>query len=762
MTQPEASLNAPARETRKDERWQVTGLCLALAVMTFAVFGQTVRHEFVNFDDNGYVYENPVVAQGLTLKGLSWAWSFHCDNWHPLTWLSHEVDCQLYGLHPGGHHLSNVLIHTLAVIALFLAMRRMTGALWRSAFVAALFAIHPLRVESVAWIAERKDVLSGLWFMLTIGAYGRYVQEFKAQGSKFKVFYAMALVFFVLGLMSKPMLVTLPAVLLLLDYWPLQRADSKVRLVLEKLPFMALSAAVCVVTLFAQKGAEQSIQEFSLPLRFANALVSYAVYLRQWVWPTGLAVFYPYPHSGLPPWEVALAGTLLAGISVAAWWLRRAQPWVLVGWLWYLVMLLPVSGLIQAGEQAHADRFTYLPQVGIAAAVTWLAAACGAKWRLGRVLLGLLMASALATLIVCAAEQTVHWKNNEFLWRRAASCTTGNYVACNNLGVEIDHGSTVDEAIKDFRMALQIDPKYAEAHYNLGNALLHQGKVDEAISHYQRALEISPSYADAHNNFGNVLAQKGKLEEAAAQYQIALRIRPEYVQAYLGLGAILLQKGKLDEATSQFEKALQINPGYAEGHFNLGTALLQKGKVDDAIAQFEATLKIQPDNEKARLNLGAVFLQQGRLDEAIFQFQLALRSNPGHVGEHLNLAAALQQKGKMDEAIVQLQKALELEPDNPQTLNTLAFLLATCPQATLRNGGQAVQLAWRADNLSGGKNPAILRTLAAALAENGQFAEAKNSIKKAIELAQAMGRPDWTAQLNNELKRYELGLPLHE
>ena len=411
------------------------------------------------------------------------------------------LDCQLYGLHPGGHHLTNVLLHTATVIALFLVLRQMTGALWRSAFVAAVFAIHPLRVESVAWVAERKDVLSGLFFMLTIGAYVRYARRPWSPAR-----YGLVVLLFALGLMCKPMLVTLPVVLLLLDYWPLQRVEPAGRLVLEKLPLLALSAASCVVTLLAQTGAIQSTESFSLPLRFANALVTCMVYLGQMVWPAGLAVFYPYPHNGLPAWEVVLAGMLLAGLSAVAWGERRKQPWLLIGWLWYLVMLLPVVGIIQVGEQAHADRYTYLPQIGIYVAVTWLVA----EWRsgTGRVALGGLMAACSRVLMVCAWKQTAYWQNSETLWTHTLACTTDNDMAHNNLGNDLLQKGRVDDAISQYQKALQIKPNYAEAHNNLGNALLQKGRVDDAIAQCQKALQIKPDYAEAHNNLGNALCKR--------------------------------------------------------------------------------------------------------------------------------------------------------------------------------------------------------------------------------------------------------------
>jgi len=502
----QSPLNVLDGAGRGEERWRVAGLCLGLAAITFAVFGQTLHHEFVNYDDEIYVYANPVVVRGLTLKGIVWAFRVHAYNWHPLTWLSHMLDCQLYGLHPGAHHLTDVLLHAATAIALFLVLRQMTGALWRSAFVAAVFAIHPLRVESVAWVAERKDVLSGLFFMLTIAAYVRYARRPWSPLS-----YGLMVVLFALGLMSKPMLVTLPVVLLLLDFWPLQRVEPAGRLVMEKLPLLALSAAVGVVTLLAQAGVTQSTESISLPLRLANAVMAFRVYLDQMIYPKGLAVYYSFPRL-LSVEEAALAGVLLAVLSVVAWRERRTQPWILVGWLWYLVMLLPVVGIIQVGKQAHADRYTYLPQIGIYAAVTWLVA----EWRVSRAALGVLMAGVLAVLMFCAWKQTAYWQNSETLWAHTVACTTDNYVAHYNLGNALLQNGKVDEAIIQCQEVLQIKPDFAGAHYNLGNALLQKGRVDDAIAQYQHALQINPASAEAHNNFEKAILQKQKPNEVIA------------------------------------------------------------------------------------------------------------------------------------------------------------------------------------------------------------------------------------------------------
>jgi protein O-mannosyl-transferase len=651
----------------REQRWRVAAVCLVLAAITFAVFGQTLGHEFVDFDDDLYITENPMVARGLTRKGIVWAFTHvHSANWHPLTWLSHMLDCQLYGLHPGEHHRTNVLLHTATVIALFLVLRQMTGTLWRSAFVAAVFAIHPLRVESVAWVAERKDVLSGLFFMLTIGAYVRYARRPWSWGR-----YGLVLLLFAMGLMCKPMLVTLPVVLLLLDYWPLQRTESEGRLVLEKLPLLALSAASCVATLLAQTGAMPSIKSFSLPVRLANALASCMVYLGQMVWPAGLAVFYPYPHNGLPPWEVALAGTLLAGLSAVVLWQQRKQPWLLVGWVWYLVMLLPVAGLIQVGMQAHADRYTYLPQIGIYVAITWLVA----EWRVNRVALGGLMAGVLVVLMACAWQQTAYWQNSESLWTHTLACTTDNDIAQNNLGYALLQKGKVDEALPCFQQALQIRPDYADARNNLGYALLQTGKVDEALLCFQQALQIRPNFADARNNLGYAFLRMGKVDAAATCFQQALQIRPDYADARNNLGVVLMQKGSMAAAAASFQRALQIRPDYAAARNNLGYALLQMGKVDTAAICFQQALEIRPDFAEARNNLGNALLQMGKADEAITQCQQALRIRPDFAEARNNLGIALFRMGRADEAIACFQQALQIKPDFAEARNNLGAVL---------------------------------------------------------------------------------------
>lgn len=577
------------------------GVCLFLAAIIWVVFGQTLHYQFVNYDDDVYVYNNPVVAQGLTLHGVIWAFTNFCaSNWHPLTMISHMLDCELYGMHPGGHHLTNVLLHTATAILLFLVLRRMTGFLWRSALVAAVFAIHPLRVESVAWVSERKDVLSGLFFMLTLWAYVRYAEEAKAQSPRSKAFYRWVLLLFALGLMCKPMLVTLPFVLMLLDYWPLNRVAMFAnqnpfsilrRLVLEKLPLFGLAIASGVITLYAQQQAIQFADHFSLPLRLENAAISYVVYVRQMFWPTNLAVLYPLSSERIGLLKVVLSLAVLANVSAGAWFWRRRCPYLLTGWLWYLIMLVPVMGIVQVGVQAHADRYTYLPQIGLYLLLAWGAAELGTGWRCRRVVLGGCSIIILLPLILCARAQTTYWQNSVSLWTHTLACTSDN----------------------------------AEAHNNLGNVLYSQQKLDKAIAQYQKALQIKPDYSEAYCNLGNTLALEGKVVQAIAQYQ----------------------------------KALQIKPDYAEAQ------------------------------------------------------------------------------------------------------NNLAWVLATCPQASLRDGKRAVELARQANQLSGGKNPYILNTLAAAYAEAGRFPEALETAQHALQLAEARFDPTLAQAIESEMELYQTNTPFH-
>ncbi len=526
----------------------VAAVCGFLLLAVALVFGQTVGYEFVNYDDNSYVYENPQVAQGLSARSIVWAFtSFHFSNWHPLTSLSHMLDCQLYGLQAGGHHLTSVLLHAGVAILLFLLLLRITGDLWPSAIVAAVFAIHPLRVESVAWVAERKDVLSGLFFMLTLWAYAGYARRPFSLGR-----YLTVVLLFALGLMAKPMLVTLPFVLLLLDYWPLRRiglplAGISRRVVVEKLPLLALTAASCVATVIAQSTGVIAIDVIPLPSRIANAVVSYMAYIGDLIYPVGLAVLYPYPESGLPIWKVAASSLAVAGISTTALVWRRRFPYLFVGWFWYVGTLVPVIGLVRVGLHSMADRYTYLPQIGLSIAVTWGAAQLVVSWRHRFRMYGAAAALAVLVLMGLAWRQTSYWRDSETLWTHTLAHTTQNFLPHNNLGLVLAQRGQVDEAIAHFQKAVEIKPDYANAHQNLGVALEERGKFDAAIAQYRKALEFKPDYPDiTHNNLGSALARRGLFDAAIVHFRKALELRPDYAEARNNLDLALKLRGQPD------------------------------------------------------------------------------------------------------------------------------------------------------------------------------------------------------------------------
>ena len=533
LTRPTRHSAGP--EAPPPERRRVAAVCLVLAAVTLAVFWPATGFDFINLDDAAYYSTNPHILGGLKWENALWAFrTGFLGNWHPLTWLSFMLDVTLFGPGPRGPHLVNLLLHVLNSVLLLLLLRRMTGALWRSALVASLFALHPLRVESVAWVTERKDVLSGLFFLLTLGAYVRYA-GFQSLKSKVEAcgpwsvvrgpwslfhppssfFYVLSLLLFALGLMSKPMLVTLPFVLLLLDYWPLQRfrlstlnpqPSTLWRLFWEKSPFFLLSGLFCVVTFRAQSsaGAVANWGDFPLAARIQNALVSYCRYLGKTFWPVDLAIGYPRP--GCWPWAaVAAAMVLVAGLGFGALWCGRQRPYLLTGWFWFFGMLLPVIGLAQAGGQSMADRFTYLPAVGLFVGLVWGAGELARSGRLPKVVTGVGVVAVLAGCCLRTTDQLRYWQDSETLFRHALACTSGNYVAHNCLGVALAGQGKRKEAIQHYELALQSGPGFASAHLNLADALAAEGKWDQAIQHYEQALQSRPGLADAHLNLANAL-----------------------------------------------------------------------------------------------------------------------------------------------------------------------------------------------------------------------------------------------------------------
>ncbi|MGA2787095.1 MAG: tetratricopeptide repeat protein [Verrucomicrobiota bacterium] len=755
---------------------------MLLALMVFAVFGRTVRHEFVNLDDDTYVYQNPVIIKGLTFQGVSHVFTRQmCDFYHPLTMLSLMLDHQVYGLNPGGYHLTNVLLHATTTILLFLVLRRMMGhragksvgtgaapgdTLWPCAFVAAVFATHPLRVESVAWVTERKDMLSGLFFVLTLGAYVRYAR------TPFSLVRYLAVIFlFALGLLSKPSLVTLPFLLLLLDYWPLVRMQPAapcstfkvlLPLIIEKIPLFVLSAAACVATILTQQYLLAPVGELPLLSRTGYAAVSYVVYLVQMFYPEGLAVIYPFPRQGLSWPEVAGALALLAGISVGVLALRQRRPYLLVGWLWYLGMLVPMLGVIHAGSVARADRFTYLAQMGVYIMIAWAARDLTISWRSGRRLLGMGALSVIVALMVCTWKQTSYWRNSESLWTHTIACTSDNALAQMDLGVMLTAQGRLDEAIEHFQMALEIHPNYPDCHNNLAFALLQKGQVDEAIMHYQKALEMRPDYAGFHNGLGNALVRKGQVDEAMTHYQKAIQLKPDYADAHNNLANMLAKKGQLDEAVVQYQKAIQLNPDSAETYYNLGAVLGLQGQLAEAGEQYQKAIEIKPDYADAHGNLANVLATRGRLDEAVQEYRRTLELVPNSAQAHFRFGQALQTLHNFAAAETEYQKVLELDSKHLPAHVSLAWLLATCPEASLRDGNKAVELGQQAEQLAGGESPQILDTLAAAYAEAGRFGEAVETARRALNLSATKNNQPLADAVQTRLELYETHSPYHE
>jgi tetratricopeptide (TPR) repeat protein len=734
------------------------------------------------------------------MGSVRWAFTaLYASNWHPLTWLSHMLDCQLYGLKPAGHHITNLLFHTANTLLLFGLLRRLTGALWRSAFVAALFALHPLHVESVAWVSERKDMLSAFFFMLTLWAYTRYVEGSRENPaprtthpvssipypasriqhpvssihSPSSLFYLLSLLCFALGLMSKPMLVTLPFVLLLLDYWPLQRFQLNTQnltlktpfpLLLEKLPFFVLSALSCVLTFLVQRacGAMTPLAKTPFELRLANALVAYARYLGKTVWPLKLAVFYPYSQWRLESGPVIGAALLLLITTVALLLAAKKRPYLLIGWLWFLGTLVPVIGLVQVGKQALADRYTYLPYIGLFILIAWGAAAVVARLQWPRLISTVAAGLVLGGCGLLTSRQLSYWRDTKTLFQHALDVTPRNFVAYAVVANALVEEGKLPEAIEQCRMALEIAPDYPEAHNTLGNIYAKQAKYDEAIASYRAAAEADRTYADPRNGMADVLVKQGKFAEAEVQCREALRLAPMHLPAMFCLALALHNQGKLDAAADYYRQILKLKPDLYTPRRYLGNIFVAQGKPDQAIPQLLVAAKIRPQDADTRVVLGVALLANNRIDEATVQFQEAAKLQPTNAIAHYQLALIHQGRKEAGAAISCYRQALQAQPDWPESLNNLAWLLAVNRDAALRNGPEAVTLAERACRLTGYKEPLFVGTLAAAYAEAGRFPEAVNSAESARRLALAAGQTDLAQKNEGLLKLYRAGQAYHE
>ena len=676
--------------------WLVVGISTVLVLMVAAVFGQTFGFGFLHYDDNTILTANSHVLRGLSWENLRWVMTAgigrdatDTDFWRPLSLLSHMADVSMFGLNAGWHHLVSVAIHAATSVLLFLVLRSMTGALWRSAFVAALFAIHPLHVESVAWVGERKDVLSALFFVITLGGYALYTRRIFSLWN-----YLLVVFLFALALMSKPMVVTLPFVLLLLDYWPLERSKTipPWKLLLEKLPLFAMSASVALLTTGGPGYSVEGMASIPLSLRLANATVACMNYIQQGLYPADLVAYYPY--RSLLPLGLALSAVgVLAAISAFVFW-QRSRRYLAVGWLWYLGMLVPVLGIIQTtGVVSGADHYTYLPLIGLFLGMTWLFGDLIRERNLPRSLPFLLALLALIPLSLAAHRQTSYWRNEKVLWEHALACMPDNHFAYNCHGGALFLEGKVDEAIVEYRKALALCPSFPLAHNLLGIALLRKGMVDEAITHFEQAFGDRSENAEAFGNLGLALSQQGRAAEAISYYRKALSLKSHDAEWHGSLGALLMQSGQFDEAGTQFREALAINPLLASTHGNYGTLLIQQGRVAEALNH--------------------------------------------------------------------LQNAVELSPDKPAFANNLAWVLATGPDPSLRDGIRALQLAKSINLRNGGSNPSTLRTLAAAYAEAGYFPEAAQTAQNARQLALTQNNTPLAGTLVKEAALYTGKKPLH-
>lgn len=702
----DAMLSSGASEPKIKRSTIVSGICVALCLFIVAIYAWTLTFGFVNLNDGPYVYANPRVLHGVTVDNLMWAFtSTHASFWHPLTTISHMLDSEIYGNWTGGRHLTNIVIHAATTVVLFLALLRMTGNLWPSAFAAAAFAVHPLRVESVAWITERKDVLSGLFFSLTLLAYARHAER----PSPWRLL--LVALMFSFGLMSKPMLVTVPFVFLLLDYWPMRRlyvrhddqinANLSRSVILEKLPLLALACVACVVTLDTQGQAIHAGAEVPFAARVANAALSYIAYIRQMLVPIWLSVFYPFPRNGAPTLLVLGAFAVLISITWATIVLRKRFPYLLVGWLWYVGMLVPVIGLVQAGLQSRADRFTYLPQIGLIIAVAWGVADLSAQWKFRRLILSIAAAVILLTWSALAFAQTSHWRKSTRLFDYAVYSTQNNAVA----------------------------------HRLLADALVEEGDLKGAAEQLRKALSIKPHYAHALSDYGVVLfyldvAEDGvnqRLGEAASRLHAGLALDPSNVRALTTLANVSLRLGRTIEVEPLVNQALQLDPQSAVAYFVLGELRMKQGKREEAIAYYQRALGIEP----------------------------------GNVDIHLRLGIAYYRMKKPGDALAEFREAVRLAPNDLKVLYFAARVAATSEYPEARSGQEAVVWSTHAADISKRQIPDILDILAASYAEVGRTDDAKRTAEKALSLAVGIYAPR-KGIIQTHLKVFESGGQLRD
>jgi len=690
--------------------------------MTAIVYKQVTHHEFISFDDNIYVTENLHIREGLTVEGL--AWSFNFDKrgtyWHPVTWLSHMLDCQLFGLDAGMHHLTNLILHCLNVLLLFAVLFRMTGALWRSAFVATLFAVHPINVDSVAWISERKNILSTFLWLSTMLAYTWYALYPSISR------YSITLAIFVLGLLAKPMLVTLPFVFLLLDWWPLARLSiggvkwaavgmprfvksDVTRLISEKLPFLLFSFLSVTISSASLK-ANETIISFSrvpLDLRIANAVVSYVKYIGKLILPRNLAIYYPFPHDMLPFWQLAGSAVLLVFISAIALYYWKYHSWFITGWCWYLGTLVPVIGIIQGGLwPAMADRWAYVPFIGLYLIISWGFFALFEKWNYRTIVIIAGAAVIIVTLATLTKTQVEHWKNDFTLYHHAINVTKDNHMAHYNLAKSYENEGNIDEAINHYMESIRIYPRFSSACVNLGAILENKGRLEEAKILYRKVLVLNRSDVDLHNNLGSVLYKMGRVDEAVMHYAEAIRIDSSYLKSYNNMGIALFSQGRYDKAIEYFRKALNIEPGSDTVRENLERAVKLRDAISQSkpIAEMKNELENDPGNAEIHIKLGDLYLQTGAVANARQHYAAALTLNPGIARELQRRAIASVAERNYDIAVTYLQRLAQFTPNNIDVYYNVACVYAL-------DGKNEAALHWLEKAIEKGfRNRALLAT----------------------------------------------------
>lgn len=812
----------PLNIKTKEPNLLIPGICLILASVTFWLYQPVMNHDFVNYDDLGYVKENPNVQQGVSFRSVSWAFATgHAGNWHPVTWISHMLDCQVFGaLNPGGHHLTNVLFHIANGILLFLLLWRMTSATWRSALVAALFAWHPMHVESVAWIAERKDVLSTFFGLLALLAYANYAMQPDRFSKKTRNILIVSGALFALGLMSKPMVVTLPFVMLLMDYWPLKRTSPGASqsspnfaggtqeqttagltfwdLIREKRVFFAMTALVSIITFLVQKSghAVVSMAKVPLPLRLENSTVSYLGYIQKMLWPSPLSVIYPL-HGDISAGRVMMALALILTATTLAMKFYRSAPYLAIGWFWFLGMLVPVIGIVQVGEQSMADRYSYLPLVGLFIAVVWgLFDWIGENDIFKRILLGLIFVPALIACIIGTARQIPVWQNGETLFRHAIEVTPNNVSACVNLASALDAADRPEEAeavlkeaekfnvksdsllsglgthydkvgntnvAEKYLLELVADmPDAPGVHYNLGNVYSHEGRFKEAEEQFKMEIKIDPDALDAHQNLGVLLLNDRLYDEALAQFTEALRVSPDSPEAHERMGETLVRMGKSDRAQFHFQEAVLLKPEFIHARIQLGLILARQGDLMAAIPHFQEALKLDLHNADGWYNLAAAFEGLKRYDEASQAFATALKLRPEDADTHVRLAAVMTKLGKYKEAVAEYREALKQKPDFLAALAQLSWLLSSRPSAEFHNSAEAVELALKADELTRHQAPNVLVVLDVAYAAAGRFDDAIKTAEKLVKMATDNNLREIATKATARIELYKAGKPFQE